>query len=70
MSKVLYLEFANEGGDILRMSLNDPKEDLDEVIVQEKMDLIVGAGVFESKGALVTQGKKAYIVDRQVTEII
>lgn len=70
MSKTLFLEFANETGDTLRMSLNDPKADLDEIIVREKMDLIVGAEVFAAKGAKISTAKKAYIVDRQVTEIL
>lgn len=69
MSKILYLEFANDGGNVFRMSLDDPKADLNEGLVREKMDLIVGANVFASKGDVVTKSKKAYIVERQVTEI-
>ena len=69
MSKVLYLEFANDGGDVFRMSLDDPKEDLNEGLVREKMDLIVGAEIFASKGDKVSKSKKAYVVERQVTDI-
>ena len=69
MSKVLYLEFANEGGDAFRMYLNDPKDDLNEDLVKEKMGLIIGADVFASKGEKISVAKKAYVVERQVTDI-
>lgn len=70
MNKKLYLEFTNNDDDKLSMSFDNPREDLDEVTVREQMNDIIKAGVFEAKGAKVTGIKKAYIVNRQVTEII
>lgn len=69
-TKKLYLEFANDTGDTRTISINDPKDNLDEITVREKADLIVGAGVFDAKGAKVTQVKKAYIREVVTTEII
>lgn len=70
MSKILYLEFVNTGGDAFRMSLDDPKDDLNEDLVREKMAAIVNANVFFAKGEELSAAKKAYIVERQITEIL
>lgn len=69
MAKRLYIEFTNDGGDVMRLGLDDPKEDLNEGLVREKADLIVGAGVFSIKGDKATQVKKAYTREVISTEI-
>lgn len=69
MAKKLYLEFENSTGDKKTLSFNDPKEDLDEMTVREKADLIVSSEAFEAKGAKITKPTKAYYREVITTDI-
>lgn len=58
--KKLQLEFKNELGKSARLTVDSPKDDLDEATVKAAMESIVAKNAFTSKGGsfLVVAGAK------------
>lgn len=69
MDRKLYLEFYDSEEDVMTFSIDDPKSDLDAATVEGKMNLIVEAGIFDSKGADIVAPKSGYIVEKTRTDI-
>lgn len=70
METKLYLVFENLDKDIMRLSLNSPKEDLTEVEVLEQMSRIVEENAFSIKGSDIAGPKAAYKIEQTRTDFI
>jgi hypothetical protein len=67
--KKLDLQFLNEMGRTVTISLEQPVEPADEALINEAMDTILAQNVITSSGGLLVSKKSARIVDRTVQEI-
>ncbi|QXE01099.1 Protein of unknown function [Terribacillus aidingensis] len=67
--KKLDLQFLNEMGRTVTISLEQPVEPADEALINEAMDTILAQNVITSSGGLLVSKKGARIVDRTVQEI-
>lgn len=67
--KKLELKFLNEDEKVVTISLDDPVEPVDPVLVQAAMDAIIAEGCFYSSGGELVDKKEARIVERNVFEI-
>lgn len=68
MAKTLELQFATDLGKTVRLSLDNPKEPIDQVVVKQSMDQIIAAGVFYSASGNLVSVQGARIVERNVTD--
>ncbi|WP_243385416.1 DUF2922 domain-containing protein [Bacillus kexueae] len=69
MAKTLELQFLNEEGKTVRLSIDEPKSTLTSEEVSQAMDVIISSDVFISNGGKFVSKKGARIIDRQVTEM-
>ncbi|WP_077307230.1 DUF2922 domain-containing protein [Terribacillus halophilus] len=67
--KKLDLQFLNETGKTVTISLEQPVEPADEALINEAMDTIIAQNVIASSGGELVSKKSARIVDRTVQEI-
>lgn len=70
MEQTLRLVFRNAEGRSVTMSVSDPKDPLDSLDVDNVMDLIINADIFDSSGGNITEKVRAEIVSRQVNTIL
>ncbi|MDR7080695.1 hypothetical protein J2Y03_005786 [Neobacillus niacini] len=68
MAKTLELEFVTEFGKSARISVENPKEPIEEAVVKQAMEEMIAAGVFTSKNGNYASVKGARVIDRNVTE--
>jgi len=68
MAKSLELQFVTEFGKVARLSIDNPKEPIDEAVVKQSMDRIIAAGVFTTANGKFVSAKGARIVERNVTD--
>lgn len=68
MAKTLELQFGTELGKVARISLDNPKEPIDEPAVKQAMDQIIAAGVFYSASGGLVSSKGARVIERNVTD--
>ncbi|WP_042458884.1 DUF2922 domain-containing protein [Neobacillus dielmonensis] len=68
MAKTLELEFGTEFGKTARISLENPKEPIDEEVVKQSMAQIIASDVFVSPSGKLIAAKGARVVDRNVVE--
>ncbi|MDN3019552.1 DUF2922 domain-containing protein [Neobacillus drentensis] len=68
MAKTLELQFGTEFGKTARLSIDNPKEPVDEAVVKLSMAQIIASGVFASASGKLVEAKGARVVDRNVTE--
>ncbi|OCA81331.1 DUF2922 domain-containing protein [Pseudobacillus wudalianchiensis] len=69
MAKTLQLQFTTELGKTASLSIENPKEPIDPLIVKQSMAAIVEANVFNSTSGAFTGIKGASLVDRSVETI-
>ncbi|WP_243291684.1 DUF2922 domain-containing protein [Bacillus sp. FJAT-47783] len=69
MEKTLELQFLNEEGKTVRLSIEDPKDSLTPAEIASAMDTILSSNVFISTGGKFVSKKGAREIERQVTEI-
>lgn len=70
MEKVkLEMSFQDGGDKTFRLSLEDPKEDLDEVQIQEAMANIITQNIFDSNGEDLVNPKSARIITTNIEEM-
>lgn len=70
MSKTLELIFENAAGKSAKISVKDPKDDLDPEEVQNMMDLIVSKNIFTTSGGDIVASRSARVITKKVTEIL
>lgn len=67
--KKLDLQFLNEAGKTVTISLEQPVEPFDEAAINQAMDAILAQNVIASSGGALVSKKAARIVDRTVQEV-
>ncbi|PAE09559.1 hypothetical protein CHI12_00970 [Terribacillus saccharophilus] len=67
--KKLDLQFLNEAGKTVTISLEQPVEPFDETAINQAMDAILAQNVIASSGGPLVSKKAARIVDRTVQEV-
>lgn len=70
MNKKLYLEFEDSVGEIAKIVVNDPKEDIDDETIIAQMGVMVSANVFDSKGNDLANALKAYVIEQVRTDYL
>lgn len=68
MAKTLELQFGTEFGKTARISVDNPKEPIDEEVVKLAMEQIITAEVFTTSSGKFVVAKGARVIDRNVTE--
>lgn len=68
MAKALELEFTTELGKSARISIDNPKEPIDEEVVKLSMAQIIAADVFSTSSGKLAAVKSARVVERNVTD--
>jgi hypothetical protein len=68
MAKTLELQFATEFGKTARISIDNPKEPIDEEVVKLSMAQIITSEVFTTASGKLVSSKGARVVDRNVTD--
>lgn len=70
MAKSLEMTFQNAAGKNARISVADPKDDLDAAEVQAVMDTILAKNIFNTTGGDIVKVVSATVVTRDVAEIL
>ncbi|MED4206821.1 DUF2922 domain-containing protein [Neobacillus mesonae] len=68
MAKTLELQFGTEFGKTARITVDNPKEPIDEAAVKQAMEQIIAADVFFTPSGNLSVAKGVRVVDRNVTE--
>lgn len=68
MAKTLELQFGTEFGKTARLSIENPKEPVDEAVVKLSMAQIIASEVFTTASGKYVEAKGARVIDRNVTE--
>jgi len=68
MAKTLELQFGTEFGKTARLSIDNPKEPVDEAVVKLSMAQIIASEVFTTASGKFVEAKGARVIDRNVTE--
>lgn len=70
MTKKLYLEFEDDGGNTKTLSVDEPKASLDGATVASNAQAIIAANVIDSKGHDLKELKSAYTREVVTTKIV
>ena len=70
MTKKLYLEFEDYGGNTKTLSVDEPKASLDSMTVASNAQAIITANVIDSKGHDLKELKSAYTREVVTTKIV
>jgi len=68
MAKTLELQFATELGKTARVTIENPKDPIDEEVVKLSMAQIIASEVFNTSSGKFVAAKGARVVDRSVTD--
>ncbi|MCD4838325.1 DUF2922 domain-containing protein [Neobacillus sedimentimangrovi] len=68
MAKTLELEFGTEFGKTARISVDNPKEPIDEAQLKLSMEQIIASDVFFTPTGKLAVAKGARVIDRNVVE--
>jgi hypothetical protein len=68
MAKTLELQFGTELGKTARLSVDNPKEPIDEEVVKLSMAQIIASEIFTTSSGKFVVAKGARVVDRSVTD--
>ncbi|MEH7121566.1 DUF2922 domain-containing protein [Neobacillus vireti] len=68
MAKTLELQFGTEFGKTVRISVDNPKEPIDEEVVKLSMAQIIAADVFTTASGKLVASKGARVINRDVTD--
>ena len=68
MAKTLELQFTTESGKSARLSLDNPKEPIDQAVVKQSMEQIIASGVFYSANGNLATVQGARVIERNVTD--
>lgn len=70
MTKSLEMTFQNAAGKNARVSVADPRDDVDAAEVQAVMDTILARNIFSTSGGDMVKAVGATVVTREVAEIL
>lgn len=68
MAKTLELQFLTENGKTARLTLDNPKEPIDQAVVKQSMDQIIASGVFSTPNGNLASKQGARVIDRTITD--
>ncbi|MFJ7729693.1 DUF2922 domain-containing protein [Neobacillus sp. NPDC097160] len=68
MAKTLELQFGTEFGKTARISVDNPKEPIDEEIVKLSMEQIIASDIFTTSSGRLAVSKGARVVERNITD--
>jgi hypothetical protein len=68
MARTLELQFVTEFGKPARITLDNPKEPIDEAAVMQSMGVIVASGIFNTANGNLASAKGARVIERNVTD--
>ncbi|WP_066074154.1 DUF2922 domain-containing protein [Neobacillus soli] len=68
MAKTLVLQFGTEFGKTASISVDNPKEPIDEEVVKLSMEQIIASGVFTTASGKLAAAKGARVIERNVTD--
>lgn len=68
MAKTLELQFETEFGKVARISLDNPKEPINEAVVKLAMEQMISANIFTTSSGKLAAVKGARVIDRNITE--
>jgi len=68
MAKTLELQFMTEFGKVARLTLDNPKEPIDEAAVKQAMEQIIASNVFTTSSGKYVSVKGAKVIDRNITD--
>lgn len=68
MAKTLELQFATEFGKTAKITVDNPKEPVNEEVVKLSMAQIIAANIFTTGSGKLASAKGARIIDRNVTD--
>lgn len=67
MAKTLELQFTTELGKTASLSVENPKEPIDEEVVKLSMAQIIASNIFTTGSGRLAAAKGARMIDRNVT---
>ncbi|MEH7378418.1 DUF2922 domain-containing protein [Neobacillus drentensis] len=70
MAKTLELQFTTEFGKTASLSVDNPKEPIDEEVVKLSMAQIIASEVFTTSSGKFVATKGARVIDRNVTDYV
>jgi hypothetical protein len=68
MAKTLELQFSTELGKTASISVENPKEPIDEAVLKQSMDQIIASEIFTTGSGKFVAAKGARVIDRNVTD--
>ncbi|KON86005.1 hypothetical protein AF332_03710 [Sporosarcina globispora] len=68
MAKSLEMTFQTEMGKQTKLSVDSPKEPIDQAAVKAAMEQIIAASAFDGNGGDLVSAKGARLVERNVTD--
>ncbi|MGX6443987.1 DUF2922 domain-containing protein [Neobacillus sp. K501] len=68
MAKTLELQFLTENGKTARISIDNPKEPIEEAVVKASMEAIVASGAFFTANGNLASAQGVRVIERNVTD--
>ncbi|MGZ4161635.1 MAG: DUF2922 domain-containing protein [Neobacillus sp.] len=68
MAKTLELQFATEFGKTARLTVDNPKEPVNEAVVKQSMADIIASGIITTASGNLVSAQGARIVERNITD--
>ena len=68
MAKTLELQFVTANGKVAKLTLDNPKEPIDEAVVKQSMDQIIASGAFYTVNGDFVSSQGARVIERNVTD--
>jgi hypothetical protein len=68
MAKTLELSFATDNGKVAKLTVDNPKEPIDQAAVKQAMDQIITSGIFYTVNGNFASSQGARVVERNVTD--
>ena len=67
MAKTIELHFVNIEGKVRSLSVDNPKEPIDPVVMKQVMDTIIAANIFAGSPMNFVSAKEVRLVEHNVT---
>lgn len=68
MAKTLELQFLTDTGKVARITLDNPKEPINQAAVKQSMDQIIAANIFNTVNGNLVSAQSASVIERNVTD--
>jgi hypothetical protein len=68
MAKTLELQFVTENGKVAKITVDNPKDPIDQAAVKQSMDQIIAASAFNTLNGGFVSSQGARVVERNVTD--